>query len=353
MVANGVKTPSSESQTMSNKFALLGMTALGAVLAVSSASAQEFRLNFGHYLSNSPFVKVEQDFAQRVEERSNGRVKINIVYSGGLGKDSELLGLVGRGAIDMAGVVPGYYGDQLLYSKILQTPFVFDSPAEAIEVADWSFAELEPFKDEMKRLGIHRLFHQPVDSYYMTGKSDDCQDPAKLAGKKIRTFGNLIPHMMSAVGATPVTVPPGDLYEAIDRGTIDYSFVNMGNVDAYRLYEAGKYSCGPAMSIAGHMVVLSDRTWKRLPEDIQQIITEEAAAAQQAYVEWSNTHVEGAKERVKAGGGEIIEMSPELIAAWKEKTPDLLQVWVDDMKGRGQGDQAAAVADAWRARTAD
>lgn len=337
---------------MKKTIALLGMTAMSTLFAASVASAQEFRLNFGHYLSNSPFIKVEQDFAQRVEERSNGRVKINIVYSGGLGKDAELLGLAGRGAIDLAGVAPGYYGDQLLYAKALQTPFVFNTPAQAIEIADYSYANLQPFKDEMKRLGVQRLFHQPVDSYYLTGKTDACKDPAQLAGKKIRSFGNLIPHMMTAVGATPVTVPAGDLYEAVDRGTIDYSFVNMGNIDVLRLYEAGKYSCGPATAISGHMVVISDRTWKRLPEDIQTIITEEAAAAQVAYVEWSNANVEKAIENVKASGAEIIDLTPEQMAEWKAKTPDLLQMWVDDLKGRGHGDQAAEVAKVWRERTA-
>lgn len=326
--------------------------AVAAVLAGSPATAQEFRLNFGHYLSNTPFVKVEQDFAQRVEERTDGRVRINIVYSGGLGKDSELLGLVGRGAIDLAAIVPGYYGDQLLYSKILQTPFVFDSPAQAIEIADYSFAELEPFRAETERLGIRRLFHQPLDSYYMTGKSDDCKTLEGLNGKKIRTFGNLIPHMMSAVGATPVTVPAGDLYEAVDRGTIDYSFVNLGNVNAYRLYEAGKFSCGPALNIAGHMVVLSDRTWQRLPEDIQAVITEEAARAQQEYVAWIDAAVKASTEAVEAGGGEIITLSQETLDEWQERTPDLLQLWVEEMQGRNDGDNAAEVARIWRERTA-
>lgn len=332
----------------------LSLFGAAAVLAMSgsAALAQEFRLNYGHYLSNSPFVKVEQDFAKRVEERSEGRLKINIVYSGGLGKDSELLGLVGRGAIDMAAIVPGYYGDQLLYSKILQTPFVFDSPAEAIEIADYSFAELDAFKAETERLGIHRLFHQPLDSYYLTGKTDECKSLDGLNGKKIRTFGNLIPHMMSAVGATPVTVPAGDLYEAVDRGTIDYSFVNLGNVNAYRLYEAGKFSCGPGLNIAGHMVVLSDRTWQRLPEDLQTIITEEAAVAQKEYVEWIDAAIVASAEEIEANGGEIITLSPEILADWKAKTPDLLQLWVDEMAGRGEGEAAAEVADAWRERTA-
>lgn len=335
---------------MHHTLSFLGLTAAVA-LTGSAAMSQEFRLNFGHYLSNSPFVEVEQNFAKRVEERTEGRVKINIVYSGGLGKDSELLGLVGRGAIDMAAIVPGYYGDQLLYSKALQTPFVFNSPAQAIEIADYSYAELEPFKAEAERLGIHRLFHQPVDSYYLTGKSDACQSLDGLAGKKIRTFGSLIPHMMSAVGATPVTVPPGDLYEAVDRGTIDYSFVNLGNVNAYRLYEAGQYSCGPAMSIAGHMVVLSNRTWQRLPEDIQAIIMEESKTAQQEYVAWVDSMVQASAENIKANGGEIIPLSDETLAEWKDKTPDLLQLWVEELDGRGEGDGAAEVARVWRERT--
>ena len=337
---------------MTRHFPLSGLMAAIAFTAGASAlGAQEFRLNFAHYLSNSPFVKVEQDFVQRVEERSEGRVAINVVYSGGLGGESELLGLVGRGAVDLAAIVPGYYGDQLLYAKALQTPFVFDSPAQAIEIADYSFTELQPFRDEMAGLRIHRLFHQPVDSYYLTGKSDACASLDGLSGKKIRTFGNLIPHMMSAVGATPVTVPPGDLYEAIDRGTIDYSFVNLGNVNAYRLYEAGKFSCGPAMNIAGHMVVISDRTWQRLPEDIQTIIVEEAALAQRAYVEWIEEVTAESTEVITDGGGQIIPVSDEMLAEWKERTPDLLDIWVEELAGRGQGDAAAEVAQQWRERT--
>lgn len=343
--------PNSKVQIMHHSLTLFGMAAAVA-LTGSAATAQEFRLNFGHYLSNSSFVEVEQNFAKRVEERTEGRVKINIVYSGGLGKDSELLGLVGRGAIDIAAIVPGYYGDQLLYSKALQTPFVFDSPAQAIEIADYSYAELAPFKAEAERLGIHRLFHQPLDAYYMTGKTDDCKSLDGLNGKKIRTFGNLIPHMMTAVGATPVTVPAGDLYEAIDRGTIDYSFVNLGNVNAYRLYEAGKYSCGPALSIAGHMVVMSDRTWKRLPEDIQTIIVEESQRTQQEYVAWIDEAVQASAESITAAGGEIVTLSPETLADWKAKTPDLLQSWVDELSGRGEGEGAAEVASVWRERTA-
>ena len=70
-----------------------------------------------------------------------------------------------------------------------------------------------------------------------------------LKGKKIRSFGADIPKIFEAIGAVPVSVAFGDIYEAVQRGTLDYSFINRGNINAIKVYEVGKYSCGPVMSI--------------------------------------------------------------------------------------------------------
>src|SRR5690606_24337304 len=204
--------------TRSMKRFVLGGISLAAALIASAAQAQEFRLNWGHYLNNSPFIQIEQEFAAAVEKRSNGRVAFNIVYSSGLGRGEELLTLAGRGAIDMAAIVPGYYADQLLFAKTMQIPFVFRSPGEAIKIANYSYENIPAFAEEMSRLGVRRLFHQPLGSYYFTGKTDDCKSLDGLNGKKVRTFGADIPKMMTALGAVPVTLQPGDLYEALERG---------------------------------------------------------------------------------------------------------------------------------------
>ena len=75
----------------------------GSLIGVTfAANAQEFKLRWGHYLPNSPFVQVEKDFAKKIEERTNGRVKIDITFAGGLGKGNEVALLAGRGAIDLS-----------------------------------------------------------------------------------------------------------------------------------------------------------------------------------------------------------------------------------------------------------
>ena len=145
---------------------LLKLTVLaGAFVGVSfAASAQEFKLRWGHYLPNSPFVQVEKDFAKKIEERTNGRVKIDITFAGGLGKGNEVALLAGRGAIDMASVAMGYYPDQLLFWKAYQIPFIFDDPVQAINIVHKSYKEFPIFKQESDKINLNYLFQQPCGS---------------------------------------------------------------------------------------------------------------------------------------------------------------------------------------------
>ena len=331
--------------TAIHRFVLGGLI---AVMAAGSVVAQEFKLRWGHYLPNSAFVQVEKDFAAAIEKHTDGRVKIDITFAGGLGKGNEVALLAGRGAIDMASVAMGYYPDQLLFWKAYQIPFVFNDPVQAIEILHKSYEQFPVFKQESDKLNVKYLFQQPLGSYYLTGPSDDCTTVAGLKGKKIRSFGADVPKMHSAIGAVPVTVRPTEVYEALQRGTIDYSYLNAGNVESLRLYEPGKYSCGTVMTIAGHMIVIGKRSWAKLPADIQEIFMDQAAKSQQAYLDWL---VEGTAQsiaNIEKAGGVFKEFPPSELEKWKAATPDLLGAWVDDMDKRGFGDQAKEVAAAWR-----
>lgn len=325
----------------------------GAVLVSNAASAQEFTLRWGHYLGKGPFLEIEQKFAEQVEQRSGGRVKIEISYAGGLGKGPELLTLAGRGAIDMATAAPGYYADQLLFWKAFQIPFVFKSPQQAMEVLAKSVKEFPIYKEEMDKLGVIWLFQQPLGVYYLTGPSPDCDSVAALKGKKLRSFGADIPKAHSAIGAVPVTVLPVEVYEALQRGTIDYSFLNPGNIQQYKLYEPGKYNCGPLMAITGHNIVISKRTWAKLPKDIQDILLDQAAKSHQEYLAWLDGFEAAAVKNIEAAGGVFKTFPPAELAKWKAAAPDFLKAWEEEMAAKGHGEIAKRVAARWREWTAN
>jgi len=319
-----------------------------AVLAASTATAEEVTLRWGHYLGDSAFLQAEKDFAAAVTERTDGRVNVEITFAGGLGAGNEVLTLAGRGAIDMAAVVPGYYADQLLYWRAYQIPFVFESPRQAMEISAAAYKDLPYFEEELSKFGVRFLFHQPLGGYYLTGPDENCDSVANLSGKKVRSFGADIPKAHEAVGAVPVSVGVGEVYEALQSGSLDYSFLNRGNILSNRLYEPGPYSCGPVMAITGHLIVINDDVWNDISEADQAIILEEAAKAGQVYIDNIEAAEEAAGAAIVEAGGTIKPFPAEELAKWKAAAPDLLQNWVDDMASRGMGDQANEVSTYWR-----
>lgn len=336
---------------MHEKLLAFGLAAIVGLVSASTANAQNFNLRFAHYLSKGPFLEVEENFAKRVEQRTDGKVKISTTYSGGLGGGNEVLGLVGRGGVDMAAVVPGYYPDQLLFWKASQIPFVFDSPGKAINVITVSSKDIPAYKQELDKLGAHFLFQQPLGSFYLTGSNENCDTLAGLKGKKVRAFGADLPKIVSAAGATPVTIQVVDIYEALQRNTLDYSFLNLGNISANKLQEVAKYTCGPVMSIGGHMVLMSKRVWDRLPENYKTIINEEAAKAQQEYIDWLTKNDQETIQALQKAGHVIKPFNPNDLAKWKAQSPDLLQAWSEDMAKRGQAESANTVLKRWREMT--
>ncbi|MCY4232028.1 MAG: TRAP transporter substrate-binding protein DctP [Alphaproteobacteria bacterium] len=327
------------------KYAVLA----SCVTVAAAAQAEEIKLRWGHYLPNSGFVQIEKDFARKIEERTDGQVKIEITFAGGLGKGPEVAMLAGRGAIDMASVAPGYYPDQLLFWKACQIPFIFNEPKQAIDILYKSYQEFPTFKEELDRMNVIYLFQQPLGSYYMTGPDPNCDTVEGLAGKKIRSFGADLPKMHAAIGAVPVTVRPTEVYEALQRGTIDYSFLNVGNVESLRLYEPGKYNCGTVMTIAGHLIVIGKRSWEKLPADVQDIFMDQARKSQRDYLDWLETGTAASITKIEKAGGVFKEFPATELAKWMDATPDLLKGWEESMAGRGLGEQADQVAAAWRA----
>jgi len=325
----------------------------GTVLGAGAAWAQQITLRYGHYLADSAYLQVEKDFAAAVAERTNGDVQIEITYSGGLGAGPELLPLAGRGAIDMGAIVPGYFGDQLQFWRIFQIPFIFDTPTEALEVSRAAHEELSYFSDELSKFGVKFLFHQPLGQYYFSGPEPGCDTVAGLQGKKIRSFGSDIPKLLDAVGAVPVTVPVPDVYESLQRGAIDYSFINRGNILANRLYEVAPNNCGPIMAIAGHLIVISERSWARLSEEQQAIILEEAQKAGEAYMAAIGDLEDSAEAKIVEAGGSFAEFSDAEMAKWRDMAPDVLAQWAENMADMGLGEEAQEVVSFVRERTGD
>jgi len=335
---------------MKRKLPLL-LSVLGVFgLAAGEAAAQaKYNLRWGHYLADSPFVQLEKDFANDIEKRTNGQVRITITFAQGLGKTTELLMLTAKGAIDMTATAPGYNPDQLHYWRAFQLPLTFATSKQAMSVLRTVVKEFPVYNQEMDRAGVVWLFQQPLGEYYLSGPNPECDSVAKLKGKKIRSFGADIPKAFTAIGAVPVTVAPTDIYEALQHGTLDYSFINPGNIQSFRLVEVGKHHCGPVMAITGHNVTISKRTWARLPKEIQQVFRDQSAKTMDDYLAWVGDFEAKAVSNIKEKGGTFKPFPADELKKWKADSPDFLAQWEKDTAAATKDAQTPKkVAARWR-----
>lgn len=327
--------------------ALAGVMALG--IAGAAVAQPKYLLRFGHYLPDSPFLQLEKDFAAKIEKRTNGQVKIDFTFAEGLGKGTELLMLAARGAVDMTATAPGYNPDQLRYWRAFQTPMLFTSTKQVIDVLEKVVEEFPAYRQEMDRIGVVWLFQQPLGEYFMSGSSADCSTVAGLRGKKVRSFGADIPKAFTAIGAVPVTVPPVGVYEALKSSNLDYSFINAGNVQSLKLNEVAKTHCGPVMAISGHNITIGKRTWARLPPDIQKIFLEEARATQREYMNWVGDFETKAVANVKSQGGNFVPIAADELRKWRAAAPDFLADWEKaTAAATGDAETPKKVAARWR-----
>lgn len=329
---------------------LLSAFGCAAVFVASDAAAQaKFNLRWGHYLADSPFVQLEKDFATEIEKRTNGQVKITITFAQGLGKTTELLTLTAKGAIDMTATAPGYNPDQLHYWRAFQLPLTFTTSKQAMRVLGVVVKEFPVYRQEMNRAGVEWLFQQPLGEYYLSGPNPNCDSVEGIKGKKIRSFGADIPKAFTAIGAVPVTVAPTEIYEAIQRGTLDYSFINPGNMVAFKLVEVAKQHCGPVMAITGHNITMSLRTWKRLPKNIQQVFRDLSAKTADDYLKWVGDYEAKSVAQMKSQGATFKPFPAAELKKWRSASPDFLAAWEEQTaKATGDAETPKKVAARWR-----
>ncbi len=323
--------------------------ALSLAVAGTAFAQAKIQLRWGHYLPDSPFVQLEKDFAAKIEKRTNGQVKIDITFAGGLGKDTELLMLAAKGAIDMTATAPGYNPDQLRYWRAFQLPLTFTTAQQAMMVLQNVTAEFPVYQQEMDKIGVVWLFQQPLGEYFLSGPSADCNSVAKLKGKKTRSFGADIPKAFSAIGAVPVTVAASGVYEALKHGSLDFSFINAGNIQVLKLAEVSKTHCGPIMAITGHNITMGKRSWSRLSAQQQKIFTDTAKETHKEYLSWVGDYETKAVAFIKAQGGSVVPFPADEMKKWRAAAPDFLAEW-EKATATATGDAAMPkkVAARWR-----
>jgi TRAP-type C4-dicarboxylate transport system substrate-binding protein len=316
--------------------------------SVPAKAQQELDLRFADFLpATLPQMQVDQWFADEIARRSNGKIKIRIFFGSALGKPTELLKLVSEGGVQIAATSPSYFPAQLPFlAPTNSLPLAYKDAPQAQRIIHTLYAETPALQEEMRQQNLHPLFWHVLDPYYLI-----CRTPvrtiADLKGKKVRSYGEDVPRLLQAVGAVPVNLLPAELYESLQKGTIDCTPYSLGTAVSLKLQEVAKYVTFMSIgSPGGWPQFYNLKTWESFSPETKKLFMDVAEEAKKVELQKIVDADAEARKTLKAAGVEFIDFpdQPKLEAM----VPDFMQEWVAKMEKLGKGKEAAAMAKRWK-----
>ncbi|QPM89707.1 TRAP transporter substrate-binding protein [Pseudooceanicola algae] len=258
--------------------ALATMTAAGPAFAAS-----EYTLRI-HTLVKSPhpYNDMAEAMKAEIEEASDGRVEVRIFDSGQLGQDPAVIGEMAFGTIDIMISTTSNAVQQIPEFGIFTMPYLFGGMDEALAAVGPGTDVHAHFEQVYadRGVGMKLLALGGSGTRNMSTKSVPIEGPADLAGLKMRTPPSpMDSKTWAAFDMLPVTVAWGELYAAMQTGVAEAMESSLPGYTGSKLYEVA-----PNLALTEHTVQLnhtsiSEITWNKLPEDLQQIVEEAAISA--------------------------------------------------------------------------
>lgn len=304
-------------------FGLLVILAIASVLVASPVYGKKV-IRWKAQTLWSPAVvpyKAFEAFCQRVKLMSNGRLEITPYPAAAIVPTFECLDAVKNNIIQLMNQWPGYWAGK--------------NPAFA-PLSDFIYGYQEPW--EMDAFFHYRggldLLNELYKPFAVTAIGVTCQGresfPSKYPirgmddykGKKFRSPQGMTADMLQKLGAAAVILPGPEVYSALDKGVLDGTDWGTPSVNYQMgLHQVCKYFVHPEYrSLAVGDITVNTKEWKRLPDDIKQILREAGRVFFWDQVERVAMADAEAVQKMEAAGAKAI--------AWEEKEVNRLREFV-------------------------
>lgn len=247
-----------------------------AILRRQALAATTLTLGHGAAPGN-PRSVAAQEFAKLVQEKTGGRVTVNIAGSEQLGNDVAMLTSLRTGALDITANSQGAASGLVPELATLGLPFLFEDPAAAFRVLDGPIGS--ELAEKFTALGIVPLGWWDNGIRHITNSKRSISTPADLQGLTIRTPADpMTIDIFQALGAATEQIAFSELYVALQQGVVDGQENPLANIASSKLYEVNKY-----ISLSGHKwecnpFLMSQIAVARLGADLEPV----QAAAKEA-----------------------------------------------------------------------
>ena len=281
-------------------------------------------------------------WAERVGQQSQGRIKVEMYPAMQLGgQPRDLPQQLEDGLVDMIWTVPGFTPGRFMGTEGLEMPFMNTGLSATESVAAYEYVTKNLADTEYR--GIKIISIHATDRALIHTSRRPIRTLEDFRGLRLRVAGRFIGEAVTALGATPVGIPLGGVYEATARNQVDGFLINWAITHPFRLYEVAKHHSEPKGGLFQGMLLtlMSQRSYTRLPAELRAVIDANSGAglSRQLGEIW-DTQTQQAIDATRAAGNEIIEISDAEKARWRTAVAPAYEAWMAEMNRRNRNGRA-------------
>ncbi len=285
------------------------LTALALSTALANMAGAE-ELKFANYMpAGHPYVgSTFQPFADAVAAATSNEVTVKLYNGGELGAGPvEQYGRVVDGVAELAVSLPGYTASNFPLTLLAELPGALDEASGTQELND----KRDLFAEEYKRAHLVSLWSNAENILFTATKPVRTLEDIK--GMKIRVPSRNTGLLVEAWGASPVSLPVSEIYNALQTGVIDGAMIDGTGIGAFKLDEVSNYvTMGMQTTISPFFILMNRDAYDALTPEQQAAVD---AAGKDAAMNGQASQIKGAQKGIEKfaaiAGKEVIRLSAE------------------------------------------
>ncbi|MFC6489208.1 C4-dicarboxylate TRAP transporter substrate-binding protein [Nitratireductor sp. GCM10026969] len=277
-------------------------------LAGGAGAQEQYTLRFNHVLGpGEPFHEGFLKWAERVDERTDGGLTIEVFHSAQLGVEEDIIEQIRQGANIGQNTDAARLGNYVPGIAVVNGPYFVSSAEEAYALAD--SPTMQAWQQELAdQHGLKVVCFDWVQGFRHFFTNEPIRTPEDLDGLRIRTPPAPIwQESIRALGAEPTAMNFGDVYPGLQQRAIDGAELVYPNITAANLNEVLSHANETGHILLVNFQVVSSQWFDSLPEDYQTALVEECRTAGQETSEVIRQASEEAKAQLAESGMTIIE----------------------------------------------
>lgn len=271
----------------------------------------------------------------RLTEIVGDAVSYKYYPAGQLADLKGLLNAVQSGIADAVPVPVGYASDKMPLNGVSMLPGFGTTAKQNIQTYASVMKKPELMQEFQanKVVPIWNMAYPPYQYFSTQGPTKKASD---FQGKVIRSAGGSMNLAIKALGASPAEIPAGDIYVAMERGTVSSTFSAYSSVKGYGVQElCNAASRNGSFGTFTNVFSIREDKWEKIPDDIKQAMMQAGENVQKSIAALMDGETVSLAKEFTQAGLEIYEFPASELDIINGKLQTVHDDWVERLKGRG------------------